>query len=81
MRSNFVASLRKRGMRNAGASPTPNRIIATCGPESRADASFAANAIAPNIVAEASMRMRARLVARRSLGGSGNVSDVKTDRM
>src|SRR6266852_1616172 len=64
-------------MRITGASPTVNRIMATCGPERRADATVAANAIAPNIVAEPSMRRRARWVARRSLAGSVIVSDAK----
>ena len=59
----FAAARRYRGTRSTGSNPTANRIIATSGPDNLADAIFAANAIAPNIVADATIVKRARCVA------------------
>lgn len=50
-------------MKMTGSNPAAKRIIATCAPESFPDASFAENAIAPNIVAAATMVRSARCVA------------------
>src|SRR5687767_8331932 len=47
-------------MSSAGAKPTAKRIIATCDPDSRAEASFALNAISPKNVADAIMSSKAR---------------------
>src|SRR6188768_451993 len=50
-------------MTKQGISPTDIRINATCGPESRADAIFAVNAISPNNVAPRTISSSARCVA------------------
>src|SRR6185503_12292446 len=46
------ARVRKRGMSRAGRRPMAKRMNATCEPVSRADASLAVNAIAPNSIEE-----------------------------
>ena len=53
-------------MSSAGVSPTANRIIATCDPDRRAEASFALKAMSPKNVADAVMSSRAR----RTSGGA-----------
>src|SRR5688572_1001478 len=50
-------------MSSAGRSPVAKRISATCDPDRRAEASFAAKAIAPKRTAEHTMSSRARSVA------------------
>src|SRR5436309_15750901 len=62
-RCTVSAARSQRGTRSTGRRPNAIRTIATSGPESRAAATFAANAIAPNIIAEANMNRRARCVA------------------
>src|SRR5437773_5382590 len=49
-------------MKSTGVSPTAKRIMATCGPESRAVASFAEKAMRPKKVADAVMSSSARCV-------------------
>src|SRR5689334_15451570 len=60
-------------MRSAGSVPMAKRMKATCDPVNRADASFAAKAIAPNRIAEHIISSSARRVAVASCGGFGIV--------
>src|SRR3954454_12020806 len=62
-RCTWSAERNQRGTRRTGRRPKAIRIIATSAPARRAAATFAENAIAPNIVAEANMKRRARCVS------------------